>query len=100
MCPITNLGAFGNFLRAILGIGIAHGALEVSPVLPPEVEQLRIKVPIRVAGREIYLDIVNKGGGYIRETALQRMPLDVEDGTKVGVPLQKLGDRTEVRIVM
>jgi len=100
MCSITNLGAFGNFLRATLGIGITHDALEISPALSPEVARLRTKVPIRVAGKEVYLDIQNRDKGYVQEATSEGRPLEIEDGVKVKISLRKLKGRTGVRVVM
>lgn len=100
MCSVTNLGAFGNFLRALLGIHIRHDELELSPMLPPEVERLRLKVPIHVGGREVYLDIRNTGAGTIRGATVDGRALEIDDSMKVRLRFEEMGKQLLLQIDM
>ena len=54
-CSISNMGAFGDFLRAIIGVEALHDGLAIRPALPLGVEQLTLKAPIRFGNSLLYL---------------------------------------------
>jgi len=56
-CSVTNLGAFGNFLRALIGVEAAHNGIAIRPAIPPGLKRLNVKVPLRFGDSLVYLDL-------------------------------------------
>ena len=64
-------------MRALIGIEAVHNGIIIKPAIPPGLERLRLKVPIRFGEKLIYLDLTH--GGKIEGTIEGRDLLTVRD---------------------
>jgi hypothetical protein len=55
------VGGFGNILRGLFDIQVTAKSLKLSPHLFPDIEEIKLKVPIYFGSKQAYLSVVKRG---------------------------------------
>ena len=100
MFSITELGAYGWPLRALLGFEPRHNGLFLDPVLPPDVHSLSFEAPIYFGSCRINIELKRKevGSNDGCRLTVQGVEIPITKGAGVLIPEELLESETWVCI--
>ncbi len=62
------VGGFGNILRGLFDIQVTATSLKLRPHIFPDIEEMKLKVPIYFGTKQVFLNVVKKGTDIKRVT--------------------------------